>query len=214
MDEKYIRQIMKRMKCSKSKQGEIKKQFRTDIMAAIENGEAFEEIQKRMGTPAEIAAEFNSNFSESERKKYKKELWIMRLSLVGIILLVLAAGFYWVLPKTIEIEESRIFHKEEVMEKAEYVIGLIEAEDYETLQENANRKLKSSLNKELLDSAKNGLGADWGEFQSFGNSYLAEVRQMGKRFAVIQINASYENASVTYTISFDEDGKLAGLYMK
>lgn len=214
MDEKYIRQILKRLKCSKSKQREIKKQLRADIMTAIENGETFEEVQKRMGTPVEIAMEFNSNFSDSERKKYKKELWILRLSLVGVVLLILAAGFYWMIPKATEIEKSRIFDKEEIMEKAEYVIGLIEAEDYETLQENANRKMKSSLNKELLDSVKDSLGSGWGEFQSFGNSYLAEIRQMGKHFAVIQINVSYENASITYTISFDEDGKLAGLYMK
>ncbi len=41
-----------------------------------------------------------------------------------------------------------------------------------------------------------------------------EVLQRGKYFAVCQVTVTYENTSVTYTISFDESMKIAGLYMK
>lgn len=58
------------------------------------------------------------------------------------------------------------------------------------------------------------LSSDWGNFQSFGNYYMADVKQMGRQLGIIQMNASYENTSVTYTISFDKEMKLAGLYIK
>lgn len=65
-----------------------------------------------------------------------------------------------------------------------------------------------------MDEVKSNFGTDGGSFQGFGNVYMAEVRQMVKRSAVIQMNASYENASITYTLSFGEDMQLQGLWMK
>ena len=214
-DKNYIRKIMKRLKCSKGKRMEIKKDLTMDILAAEENGENWEDIKKRMGDPEGIAAEFNSNFSEEERKKYKKEKSIKRtLSVVCVIILILAAGFYWVVPKSIPIEQSKIFSEKEIVEKAEDIIRLVEAGDYEALRESAIQKLGPAIKEEVLEGVKNSLGSDWGSFQSFGNYYIAEIKQMGKRTGVIQLNASYENTSITYTISFNEDMKLIGLYLK
>ncbi len=61
---------------------------------------------------------------------------------------------------------------------------------------------------------KEQIGTEWGEFKSFVSVYTGEIKQMGKKFAVTEITALYENRSVTYTISFDEEMKLAGIYMK
>lgn len=35
-----------------------------------------------------------------------------------------------------------------------------------------------------------------------------------EKYVVGQVTVNYENTNVTYTITFDEDLKLAGLYMK
>ena len=43
---------------------------------------------------------------------------------------------------------------------------------------------------------------------------MSEIRQRGQRYAVVQVAVMYENVEVTYTITFDENMKLAGLYMK
>lgn len=214
MNEKYVCQIVKKLKCSKSRREEIRKQLMADLPSEAENGETLEEMIGRMGNPEEIAEEFNNSFSDSERKKYRKEKRMKRLTLIGILILALAALIYWALPKSTALESSKVFDKEEVQAKAEQVVYLLDTEDYETLYEESDEKMKSALTKSVIDEAKAAFGADWGAFQAFGNTYLAEVRQMGKRSAVVQVNVSYENVSVTYTISFDEDMNLSGLWMK
>ena len=49
---------------------------------------------------------------------------------------------------------------------------------------------------------------------TFGNIYLGEVVQMGKSYAVVQINATYENTGITYTLMFDKEMKLCAFYVK
>ena len=49
---------------------------------------------------------------------------------------------------------------------------------------------------------------------SFGTMYQAEIKQMGTTCIMTQVNVSYENVSVTYTITLDKDLRLMGLYMK
>lgn len=214
MNEKYIKQILKRLKCSKNRRMEIKKQLEADIAEQTEHGRTEAEIQKEMGTPAEVAAEFNEGFSEQEGKKYKKEGWIKRLTVGGVAVVCLGSLLYWISPKQRAIEESRIFEKEEVLQDAKEVIALFGEEDYEALRARSIDRLEGSMTAEVLEPVKEMLGEDWGDFQSFGNSYIAEIRQMGKRMAVVQMNVAYEHASITYTLSFDEDGKLAGFYVK
>ena len=173
-----------------------------------------EDIQKRIGTPSEIIQEFNSSFSEEEQKKYKREKWGKRGIILAVVLIVLIVGINWIIPKGNKIEESDTFQKEKVEEAAKEVIRLLNEQDYETLAENSDEKMKPSMTEKTMEEAKNSISADWGEFQSFGKVYTAQVTQMGKTVAVAQINASYENVSITYTISFDKEMKLAGLYMK
>ncbi|MCF2641866.1 MAG: DUF3887 domain-containing protein [Lachnospiraceae bacterium] len=66
----------------------------------------------------------------------------------------------------------------------------------------------------MIEDARRQVGSDWGEIQSFGDFYMSEIRQRGQRYAVVQVAVMYENVEVTYTITFDENMKLAGLYMK
>ena len=73
MKEKYIKQIMKQLTCSKQRKEEIRKQLNADIEDALSAGEAFEKVRVRMGEPNEIANSLNQDFSEEEKKKYKRE---------------------------------------------------------------------------------------------------------------------------------------------
>lgn len=214
MSKRFISQIVKRLKCSKAKRMEIRKQLTSEIAAAMENGEKEEEIWERMGTPFEIAEEFNNGFPDSERKKHKKEKWIKGLSIAAVILLVLVAVGYWALPKATLVEDGDTFQEANVQEQAKDIVLLLDAGDYEALKQRASEQMQSVLTADYMEQAKRNFSTDWGEFQSFGKIYVSEVNQMGKRFAVAQVNASYKNIGITYTISFDEDMKLAGLYMK
>ncbi len=49
MKEKYIKQIMKLLTCSKKRKEEIKQQLVSDIDAAVTSGEKEEDVIKRMG---------------------------------------------------------------------------------------------------------------------------------------------------------------------
>ncbi len=44
--------------------------------------------------------------------------------------------------------------------------------------------------------------------------YISEVSQINQHYVIGQVTAAYENVSITYTITLDEDMKWAGLYMK
>lgn len=214
MSKKYVQKIVKKLNCSKKKREEIGKQLSSEIETSIEMGESMEEIIKRMGTPEEIAEEFNSSFSKEEQKKHRKEKWGHRIAIAWAVVMVLIVGIYWAFPKNIPIEESKRFQKEAVQTQAEQVVKLLNEDDYETLEAMSDEQVQSVMNEETMGKAKENFGTDWGEFKSFGNIYLAENTQMGKHMAVAQMNASYENASVTYTILFDEDMKITGLWMK
>lgn len=211
---KYIHQVVRRLNCSGKKREEIKKQLTADFLAAEENGEKAEDIIKRMGNPAEMAEEFNRNFSDSEKKKYKREKWTKRVSVAAVILILFGAVLYWALPKTTPIAESKIFQEDQVEKRAKEVIRQIGAEDYESLRACSDEKIKAILNDGFIEDAKKNFGSDWGELSSYGNSYIVQTSQMGKTYAVVQMNTSFENTGVTFTLSFDKDMKLAGLYMK
>ena len=211
----YIKAVCRQLKCTKEKKQEIARQLESDISSAIENGETMEQICQRMGLPKEVAAEFNENMSEEEINKVKKK---KRLCIVGIVigvLLVLGLLGYWIFPKTKPIEESTIFDSEQIESQSIAVILALNMEDYETLQEDyATDEVKSFLTKEQMDMAKANFDVDWKENVSFGNAYIVEVKQMGKVYALTQMTVGYGDKSVTYTLTFDSEYKLAGVYMR
>lgn len=212
--EKYVNQIIRKVKCSKGKRNEIKKQILSDIEGAMAEGESLESVMERMGKADSIAEEFNQNFSEDERKAYKKSCRIRVISIIILMIALLAAGGYWMLPKISEISTEGTVNQASVEEQTRKVIELFDAEDYDSLKSCSVEQMKDVLNKEVMDAAKSQIGDNWGNQLSFGKFYMQEIEQQGLKFIVVQVNVSYENVSVTYTITYDAEMKLAGLYMK
>lgn len=212
--EKYVKQVTRKVVCSKSKKRDIERQLLAEITERMQTGEALEDILSSMGSVDEIAEGFNESISETEKKACKRQK--LYKILIVVVLLIVIAGFFirWVLPKTSDVRESQIFNESEVEQKLTEVIDLLDKNDYDTLQEMSIDQLKSVLTKTTMDSAKEDLSTDWGKRTALGNIYSQEVTQKGQHYVICQVNASYENVSVTYTITFDEDMKLAGLYLK
>lgn len=73
---------------------------------------------------------------------------------------------------------------------------------------------KSILTKESIDSAKQYLADDFGERQSMGPPYLAEVVQYGKHYCICEVTVSYEHVNVIYRITYDQDMQISGLYIR
>lgn len=151
---------------------------------------------------------------ESKKINKTKNVILIALILVAVVgIMILITN--WMMPKTISIEESTIFSAEEVEVKCMAVVFALNAEDYDALQtEYADATMKSVLTKEYMDKAKSSLNVDWKASVSFGEPTIVEITQRGKMYAAAQVPVTYGDKTVTYTLSFDTDYKLAGLYMK
>lgn len=213
--DKYVKAILKKLKCTGKKKKEIRKELISDIQVAMESGESWQDISTRMGTPTIIALEFNDNFSEAEKRAAKK----IRLGKIAItvfaLIAIIGVGIDWMIPKTTAIDSNSKFDEQTVINQAEEIILLVNADDYETIKNQyASTILQPTFEGSTISDAKKQIASDWGEFKSFGNAYTAEISQMGKYYAPIEISVLYDNISVTYTFSFDEDMKLTAFFMK
>ena len=68
--------------------------------------------------------------------------------------------------------------------------------------------------EEAMAEVKKQISDDWGERQQFGTVYMSEIEQKNQHFAVGEIMVVYENVSVVYRLTYDEEMRLAGLYIR
>lgn len=212
--EQYIKEVGKLLKCRASKKKEIKSELRAKIGLAVAGGEDPEDVLKRMGIPWDYANRYNDQFDKAERKAAKRERALKVWGIVLLVIAVLIAAIYWNLPKWSEIGESTVFREDRVKAEAEEIIRLYSDDDFEAVTARMNDDMRQVLNAATLQYTKSQMKEEFGELLAFGNMYASEARQNGKSFAMVQVSVSYSNMSVTYTITFDADMKLAGFYIK
>ena len=215
MDEKrYVNAVARKLKCGGKRKREIKRQLLADIQARENQGERLEDIISRMGKAEEIAEGFNENISAGEQKQYARNSVLKIVISIFLVLLFLVLLANWMLPKTVDIEKSGYFDKEEVEAAMKETVELLDAEEYAVLQENAVPQMQSLLNAETRESMRETLSDDWGERKQFGAVYMAEVGQGNKHLAVGEMTVTYENVSVTYRLTYDQDMRFAGIYVR
>ena len=208
MNRKYINQIIRRLKCSRKRREEIKRQLLSEVDEERENS------TQALENALEIAEEFNNSFSEEEKKAYKKEKLLKIAGLVLVLLILVAGLIWWMIPKKIWLEDSKVFDVNVVEAQAEAVVDYFGKDDYESLKEISDDKMREFLNTHDLESDKVLIGEDWGEQESVGKVYMVELTQRGRKSAVVQMHVQYENANVLYTISFNRDMELQGFWMQ
>ncbi len=127
-----------------------------------------------------------------------------------VLLLALAAGCSAPAP-----ELSAVFDEDAVKQKAQDVIALFNAQDTDAIREISSQTLKDALTDDVFSQiyAALGQGGDFVEVTNMTASGSAN-KSTGEQFAVVVAQAKYKNKSFTYTISFDTDMKLAGIYYK
>lgn len=212
--DQYVNNVARKIKCDGKKKKEIKRQLLTDINMRIARGEALEQIIAQMGAASEIAEGFNENISAEEKKKYRRNKVLKIVIPIAAVLVLLAVFIYWMLPKGMDIEQSKYFDKAQVEAAMKETIERMDAGEFESLQENAIPQMKAFLNEEELAKVRGQMSDNWGERRQFGVVYVAEVAQGDKHFAVGEITVSYDNITVTYRLTYDEDMRLAGLYVR
>ena len=139
----------------------------------------------------------------------KKQKRMRRFITAAVVLLVVSIACWWALPKNSSLESSDLFDAEEVKAKAEEVVQLLNAEDYDSLQEMTVEEVRFNMKKERMDEAKEQIGSDWGEFQSIEEISTAERSQRNVKAAVVQMVVAYENKDITYMLAFNTDMQLA-----
>lgn len=211
--EKYIRTVLKNIKCSKNDKEKIKTDLESDIQIALENGETWEQIEKRLGTPFEYSLELNDEFGYPSKNKSKKNLIIGILIGVVTIIAIIVIAFNYFIPKTYPIDNSDIFKENEVKDRIELVIEYLNNDDFDSMKAISSKEMEPYISDEEIGKAMNSLG-DVGEYKQIISQEYYEVTARGDTMAVCQVVTLYEKRSITYTISFDENMKLAGLYMK
>ena len=210
--EKYVKKIVRNLKCTGAKKKEIGDSLLSDIAARREQGEAMEQIMESMGSPEEIAEAFSQNLSDADRKAYKRRRIGMTIGQIVAALVFLSVLAWWMIPKPAALGDD--LSQEAVTASVEKVVVMLNQNDFDGLQELAVDELKSKLTQETMDEVRKGISEDWGEMQSIGKVYMQGLKQKGKVMVVTQVDAVYENVSVVYTISLDEDLRLGGLYMR
>lgn len=215
--ESYVKAVAKRLTCSKARQAEFVRDLESDIAAALSAGETWEQVESRMGDPRQVAQEFNEDLSEAERaagKKRKRTKTIAIVAAVAVVMVaIIGAATWWVSPKTAPAGQSSHQTEQQVIERAQEVVALLDAGDYETLQSMSIDEMKAGLNAEMMEQAREiTVPGDWGAFGSFGNAYATEISQSGQVFDVVEVVD--EKATVTYGISFLNGEELAGIRMR
>ncbi len=211
---KYVNSIARKVKCNGKRKKEIKKQLLMDIDMRMKQGEGLEEIISQMGTAKEIADGFNENISLKEQKKYGRNK-VLKIVIPIIVVLAFIIWFiYWMFPKRFDIGQSKYFNKEQVETAMKETIELLDAGDYIALRERVDPRMRTLLTEETMDEAKGVLSDDWGERKLFGAVYMVELIQGNRHSVVGEITVTYENVSVTYRLTYDEDMRLSGIYVR
>ncbi len=213
-EQQYVDAIARKIKCTGNRKKEIKKQLLMDIQMRVKQGEQLEEIISQMGTAEEIADGFNENISLEEQKRYGRNKVLKIVIPIVVILILLGSLVYWIFPKTADIEQSRYFNKEQVEAAMKETVELMDAGDYKALQDSAISKMKPYLTEKTVDEIRRTLSDDWGERKQFGAVYMVELIQMGQHFAVGEMTVTYENISATYRLTYDENMRFAGVYVR
>lgn len=218
--ETYLETVVKNLLCSNKEKKRIYKDLQSDIEAAIENGESWISVQERLGTPEELAMEFNENLDV--KKKIDKKWIVAGVLLCIIVVVAICVSFFSdsdskesadQIPQSSEIQDSKVFKEETLKTYANEIVQLLSQKEFEQLKSYLHTDLQVALNEESLDIAMKQLG-ELGTYQKITNQRFVEITDKGQIMAVGEVVALYEMRSVTYTITFDKEMKVIGLYMR
>lgn len=112
-------------------------------------------------------------------------------------------------------ELSDNFDQEQVIKQAKDTITLINNEDSEALLEMSTAEMQAGLTEETLNQIYTAID-EAGAFQEFADTSVAGDidKAIEEEYAVTVVETNYENESLVYTLTFNEDMELAGLFYK
>ena len=110
---------------------------------------------------------------------------------------------------------SSAFDEATVKQEAENVVTLLNNQDTDGLRAIFTEQMDAAITDEVFGQIFSAL-AEGGKFIEIEDMavYGSKDNSSGEEFAVATVRAVYDMKTFTYTISFDTDMRLAGLYYK
>lgn len=104
---------------------------------------------------------------------------------------------------------SEDYDEARLRDAAEAVINDMNEGDYKGVLENSDETLKSAIDEKKLDEAWNSF-RNRGEYESISKMTFSEK----DGYAVVTAIADYEEGKVQFTLSYNKEMELAGIWMK
>jgi len=108
------------------------------------------------------------------------------------------------------------FDKDEVGTSAEEIVGFATAGDYDSIILSLREDLKSGVTADQLKEGWASIYEKAGAFDSITKTVFSSTKDKttSEEYAVVQVMAKHANANLVYTLSFDKNLALVGLYLK
>lgn len=106
------------------------------------------------------------------------------------------------------------FDKDTVEATAKQIIDCLNAGDYDSVNAMVREDGKEILTNEVLTNAVDQTYGKAGSFVEYKDTNVIGKKDKDVDYAIAFIEAKYEKKSVLFTISFDSNMELVGVYMK
>jgi len=135
-----------------------------------------------------------------------------RRIVVALMALVLSFGMFACAGKPL----PEGFVQEDVGTAAEEIVGYATMGDYDSIVGALREDLKASVTADSLKETWGPLFEKAGAFESVTNTIFSgtEDASTKEEYAVVQVLVKHADAKLLYTLSFDKDLALVGLYLK
>lgn len=103
--------------------------------------------------------------------------------------------------------------KAKIEQESKNIIDILGKKDKQALQEKLSPEMKASLSDAQIDAIFQ-MVSELGAFKEVKAFDAKETKQNQKSYVTAAVSAAYEKHDVMYTLSFDEQMRLAGLFIK
>lgn len=137
-----------------------------------------------------------------------------RWALLGIISLV---SISFTACSSVQTEKlAKNFDEKMINSTAESTITELNVGDYQKIYDAFDSTMQKALSADLLKKDTQDVVEKAGAFQSFAKENIVGVKDSKTKqdLAVDIVSAQYKYKVLTYTITFDPDMKISGLYVK
>ena len=223
---RYVKKAARKLHCSKEKKNDFRRQLASDIASALESGESWESVQKRLGTPAEIAREMNESLGDTALTYQKKKQKICFSAIGGAIVIsaILIVIFITLSgssqrqeeitnPAGTESGQEALSHQEAIS-LSEKAIQEFNQEDFDAVIQQGDKQLKNSLSSDSLQQAKEQTMPEAGQFRQIESSDAIRITDKGLSYTTVQTKVRYTNQTVMFTISWNDKKQLCGFFVK